>query len=341
MALTRHRNLRTGTSVWMSYRTHVPQARRLQRDLKTDVLVVGAGISGILLAYSLASRGTRVAVVDRRGPLKGSTLSSTALLQFEIDTPLIRLQRKLGARNAQTAWLRSLAALRSLHDTIRRTRLRVALEIRPSMFLAGSSLDARALAAEAHARQRIGLPSQYVSSRELRHQFGLRRSAAIVSEGNLEVDPRALAAGLLRLAMGHGTCLFAPHEIIAINASSRRVRSHTADGYTIESRQAVFCTGYEMPKLVPMQGHSIASTWAMATRAQARALWPQRALLWEASDPYLYVRATADGRVICGGEDESFSNAESRDARIAAKTFVLQRKLHALLPQLDVKDAYA
>ena len=48
--------------------------------------------------------GQGVTVVDRRGPLMGSTPASTALLFFEIDIPLIYLKRKLGARRAERAW---------------------------------------------------------------------------------------------------------------------------------------------------------------------------------------------------------------------------------------------
>jgi glycine/D-amino acid oxidase-like deaminating enzyme len=91
----------------MAYPRHFPRAKRLKRDLETDVLVVGAGISGALIAYALASDGHRVAVVDRRGPVMGSTPASTALLLYEIDIPLIHLKRKLGARPAERAWLRS------------------------------------------------------------------------------------------------------------------------------------------------------------------------------------------------------------------------------------------
>jgi glycine/D-amino acid oxidase-like deaminating enzyme len=73
----------------------------------------------------------------------------------------------------------------------------------------------------------------------------------------------------------------------------------------------------------------------MATRPQPQSVWPQKALIWEASDPYLYLRTTADGRVICGGEDEAFANAARRDAMTAAKTARLERKLQRLFPQLD------
>jgi glycine/D-amino acid oxidase-like deaminating enzyme len=340
MSLTKHRDLRTGAPVWMGYHSKIPAGARLRSNISVDVLVVGAGISGILTARSLVTKGFRVALVDRRGPLLGSTPASTALLQFEIDTPLIKLQRRIGARAAQTAWARSLAALRSLRETIRSVRIDAQVQVRRSLLLAGPLLNARALAAEVHARQRIGLPSQLLSRRELMARFGLRRSAAIVSEENLAANPRALGAGLLRRAVQAGAELYCPHEVAEVCSGARRVTAHTKDGRSIECRHAIFCTGYEMPSWVPMDGHKIASTWVLATGAQPRAIWPQAALIWEAADPYLYVRSTLDGRVICGGEDEPDGDAERRDAKIASKTRVLQRKLRALFPHLDTEAEY-
>ena len=87
--------------------------------IRTDILVVGAGISGALIAYTLARQGHRVVVIDRRGLLTGSTPASTALLLFEIDTPLIHLKREIGARPAERAWLRSKSALDALYKLTR------------------------------------------------------------------------------------------------------------------------------------------------------------------------------------------------------------------------------
>src|SRR5882724_9183186 len=101
MSLTAKKKLKSGASVWTAYPRRLPVATPLTRDVKTDVLVVGAGISGALIAYSLARDGHKVAVVDRRGPLQGSTPASTALLLFEIDTPLIQLKRKIGTLPAE------------------------------------------------------------------------------------------------------------------------------------------------------------------------------------------------------------------------------------------------
>jgi glycine/D-amino acid oxidase-like deaminating enzyme len=208
----------------------------------------------------------------------------------------------------------------------RREGIDASISKHPSVYLAGSILDARGLATEARARERLGLPSQYLNRRELRTRFDLSRSAAIVSAGSVAADPRALCSGFLRRAQQLGARLFAPHEVVDIKCGKRSVLTATKDGFTIESRQIVFCTGYELPKIVPTHGHSIASTWVIATKRQAKHLWPSDCFIWEAKDPYLYVRATRDGRIICGGEDEEFADEASRDGKLDSKKRTLEKK---------------
>ena len=74
---------------------------------------------------------------------------------------------------------------------------------------------------------------------------------------------------------------------------------------------------------------------------RASASGPDECCICEASDPYLYIRTTPEGRVICGGEDEEFSDAERRDALLGRKTATLRRKLHRLLPKLDTTVEFA
>ncbi|HEY6418702.1 MAG TPA: FAD-binding oxidoreductase [Candidatus Binataceae bacterium] len=341
MGLTSKRRLRSSTPVWTAYPRHTPRAKRLKRDLDTDVLVVGAGISGALIAYALARDGHRVAVVDRRGPLMGSTPASTALLLFEIDTPLIHLKRRLGARPAERAWLRSKAALDTLYELARSEKIDASMRLHRSLYLAGDLLDARGLAKEVRARERIGLPSRYLDRRALRSGFGLSRSAAIVSDYNVAADPRALTAGYLRRARQLGARLYAPHEIVDIRSGKRAALAVTKDRFTIESRQIVLCTGYELPKIVPTEGHSISSTWVIATKPQAKHLWPDQCLIWEAADPYLYLRDTIDGRIICGGEDEEFADEDRRDAQLERKTKTLEQKLATMLPKANPRAQFA
>ena len=74
----------------------------------------------------------------------------------------------------------------------------------------------------------------------------------------------------------------------------------------------------------------------LSQRPQPAAVWENRELIWEASDPYLYVRTTADGRVVVGGEDEDTDDEQHRDAILDAKIEVLQAKAKRLFPSLNV-----
>jgi glycine/D-amino acid oxidase-like deaminating enzyme len=318
---------------------HVPSAR-LNRDVDTDVLVVGAGISGALVAEAL-SLEHRVMIVDRRGAARGSTPASTALVQHEIDTPLTRLSRKIGADAAGRAWRRSKLALDSLGARTRELGIRCDQSVHDTLYLAGDVLDAGSLEAERDARRAIGFEVDFLARRDLKERYGINRPAALLSHGDFILDPRRLTGGYLRAAIAKGAKLRAPVEVTGIDANRSGVNAATANGPTIRAQYAIFATGYEVPTFVPRDGHRIVSTYAICTRPQPRRLWPQEALIWEASDPYLYMRTTADGRVICGGEDEEFSDDEARDALIGKKAAAIGRKLNRLFPQLDVTPEFA
>ncbi len=342
MALTRKRELRDGNPVWTSYPAATIAAHRLKRSTAADVVVVGAGISGAMIAQALTEAGMRPLIVDRRGgPHLGSTAASTALLQFELDAPLTKLSAAIGKRKAAQAWIASRDAVNELRTRSRRLRIAAQFKSRPSLYLSGDVLDARGLRHEVKQRQKIGLASEYLDRRALWHHFGIRRSAALLNHGNAQANPVQLAAGYLLQALKRGARLHAPHEVLDIQATPQGSTLLTADGIEIQAKHVVFCTGYELPKIVPAKGARISSTWAIATRTQPGAIWSQKALIWEASDPYLYLRATVDGRVICGGEDEDFSNTEHRDSLTCMKTKRLERKLHRLFPHLDSRAAFS
>jgi glycine/D-amino acid oxidase-like deaminating enzyme len=312
----------------------------LRSDMKTDVLIVGAGVSGALLAETL-STDHQVVVIDRRGPVKGSTAASTALVEYEIDTPLVQLTRKIGRRDAERAWRRSYVAVSGLGARTRALGIKCDLERHDSLYLAGTTLDADGLREEWKARRAIGIETGFLSRSASKERFGIARSAALLAYDDLSLDPRRLAGGYLRAAQVQGARVFCPVDATEVETTSRSVMVKTAEGPVIAASHVVYCTGYELPDFVPSTGHRLGSTYAFATGPQSRRLWPERCLIWEASDPYLYIRDTPDGRLICGGEDEDFADAETRDALISSKLKTLTAKLAKLLPEVDTRPEFA
>jgi len=288
-----------------------------------------------MIAESLTDAGLRVMVVDKREAASGATAASTALLQYEIDTPLGLLGKQVGSGRALRLWRRSQLALDTLRSRTRRLGIDAALHDRDSLYLEGDLLDAAALRHEAGMRRDAGFDVQWLSARQVKARFGIAHRAGLLGFGSMSCDPRRLATGYLRVAMRRGARVFAHTEVCAVDAHAQRVDVALANGHVIKARHVVFATGYEIGTGVPRKGHRIRSTWAIATRPQPG--WPTGCLIWEAAEPYLYLRPGPRGRVICGGEDQAFQDAGHRDALTPLKVRALERKLHALLPKLDCR----
>ncbi|MGY3696294.1 glycine/D-amino acid oxidase-like deaminating enzyme [Bradyrhizobium sp. USDA 3240] len=101
--------MRGGVSPWFVAATPPPRPT-LSENLGCDALVVGAGITGSLVAERLTRQGLNVVIVDRERPGRGSTVASTAMLLWEIDRPLVELT----ARCMASIGLRAPIALASM-----------------------------------------------------------------------------------------------------------------------------------------------------------------------------------------------------------------------------------
>jgi glycine/D-amino acid oxidase-like deaminating enzyme len=341
MSATHERDLRTGASLWAHGRGLGVPTRPLTRAVSVDVAVVGAGISGAFMAHGLA-KDFSVAVLDRRPPLMGSTIASTALLQWEIDLPLVELGKTIGPVSARRAYARSRSAVDHLMDIVRRERIPCGLKPSRTLYLAGDEHGFRALQAEAEARAAMGLESVFVPAATLRADYGIDRTGAILSDGSARADPARLAAGLLRRAHDAGARIHSPVEVVEAVSDPDGVTLLTDVGHAVRARHVVLCCGYEFPKGVPTPGAKVISTWALATKPRATCpAWLRDTLVWEASDPYLYLRMARDGRLIVGGEDEDSPTAHASIPKLKAKTDRIARKLKALLPMVEFEVDHA
>ncbi len=339
--ITQKRDLRTGKTAWSTYSVPRVPSQVLDHDQKADVLVIGAGISGAMIAQELSEAGLSVIMVDRRKPMMGSTAATTALLQYELDVPLLELGKKIGIENATRAWRRSRLALESLAAKIQGLNIDCNLKRTDTLFLAGSDLGAGALRDEGNARNAIGLHADYLTTGDLKERYHIDRKAALHTYDNLSVNPLRLTAGFLLKAIERKAVIYKSTEIVDIRIKKGSIVAATQGGPLITTRYAVYATGYELPRRLQSQQHAIKSTWVIATRPQKQKLVAGLPLIWEASDPYLYIRTTADNRIICGGEDEDFSDDEARDALIPVKTQALEKKLGKLLPHIDCRAVFS
>src|SRR4026207_2513859 len=94
---------------------------KLEKDIRTDVLILGGGISGALTAHYLVQEGIDSTLIDARTIGLGSTCASTSLLQYVIDTALHRLIQMIGTKAAVRSYKLGESAISKLETLAERT----------------------------------------------------------------------------------------------------------------------------------------------------------------------------------------------------------------------------
>ena len=304
-------------------------------------MVVGAGVTGALCADALTQEGLSVIVVDKREPGLGSTSASTALLQYELDVPLIELTRKLGERRATDAYRAALAGVRAAKRISESLRVDVGFHSRPTLYIASSRKDARSFAKERQARRAIGLPCELLTKADLREITDFNAPAALRTTAGAEVDPWRLTQALLERSRKRGARIYGRTTVRRIVRASRYLEVATNRG-KLRASHVVIATGYEAEQFLPKPVARLHSTYAIATEPVASFDgWPGRSLIWESARPYLYMRTTQDNRIMVGGLDDPFRDPKERDRRVSAKGRRLLSKTRRHFPRIEMEIAVA
>jgi glycine/D-amino acid oxidase-like deaminating enzyme len=144
-------------------------------------------------------------------------------------------------------------------------------------------------------------------------RFGCHRPAALLSALGAQIDPVRFTRGVLAGCERHGVEVRARMPVRVIEEAGESLHVVLESGAMVRARDVVVCTGYESGRFLPEDVARLHNTFALVTEPLERRI-PALPLIWESARPYLYLRGTADGRIIVGGADVPFSSAAARDA---------------------------
>ncbi|MGK2944901.1 MAG: NAD(P)/FAD-dependent oxidoreductase [Desulfuromonadales bacterium] len=335
-------DLKSGYPYWAVKNGLMYAFKRLDADLSCDVVVVGAGITGALIADELAKHGHDAVVLDQRDVCWGSTSASTALLQYEIDTHATDLARRYDQASALLAYQSCLRAITEVGEVAHAVG-DVDFATCESLYYASNRADHPRLADEFAWREKHGFPVRWLSRAALKDEYGLTAPAAILSSVAARADPYRLASRLLRRMQRQGTRVFDHTQVKSIKATTRSVQLTTASGMTIRAGHAVIASGYEAQSWLRQRVAKNLSSYAYISDPVDRDKLGLLAntLLWESARPYLYLRSTGDGRLLVGGEDDDRDIPARRNRLVDRKAATLQRKVARLFPHLQAQPAFA
>lgn len=335
-------DLRSGCPYWLLKNGLLAPYPSLRHDTSCEAAIIGGGITGSLTAYHLACEGVDTVVLDKRDVGSGSTAASTALLQHAADTELVELAALVGEANAVRCYRIGLEAVKKMEELVHQLGDDCGYESKKSLYFASAKSHVSKLRREYTQRRLHGFDVEYLEERDISARFSFTAPAAILTNGDAQVDAYRLTHQLLQVGAKKGLRVFDRTGIDHI-ASRRDSMVLTTDaGFTVTARRIVFATGYESQRYLKQKIGDLHSTFALITEPMDQfPTWPDRCLIWETARPYCYLRATNDGRILIGGKDTPYATTHRQDGLIKQKTHQLHRRLQQMFPETDLEIAYA
>ena len=335
-------DLKSGQPFWPIKNGALGTYCPLNQDVDCEVAIVGAGITGALVAYYLTKEGIRTVVVDRREVGTGSTSATTGLLQYEVDTPLFELIGRVGEKKAVRSYQLCLEAIYGIEQLVHELGDACDFERKRSLYLASRRGDVETLQKEYSVRKQHGIRLELLGKEAVRESFALDYPAALLSFDAGQIDAYRLTHRLLGAACNSGLQVYDQTEITNYRSGKLGAELITKQKNRIKARRMVFANGYEIPAGLRKDIVQFKSTYALVSTPCERL--PEKVteyLTWETARPYFYMRTTRDSRVLVGGEDDRFDSPKRRDARVARKSQKLVKRFGAMFPEIDLKVDYS
>lgn len=301
-----------------------------------EVVIIGAGISGALVAHELCTAGFRCTMLDRRLLSSGSTWASTAQLNYELDVSLTELAQRYGEAAAVRAYEASLQAVTRVGEVLAAAGVDAGYERKDSLYLASDRRGAKDNEAEFKLRRQHGIPAELLDKTAVKDEYRIDRRNAIRHNRAAQLDAYRAASGIIRRHIASGALkLYTRTEVAKLKCEKDGVHLMTRNDLRIRAKHVVCAPGYESETFLPKRMMAINSTYALVTQPLPEAaFWKDKALIWESARPYFYLRGTTEGRIMLGGGDVKFKDERRRDALLEAKRDDLLAQCGQLFPHL-------
>lgn len=302
---------------------------RLETDMLTDVLIVGAGFTGLTLATLLGKAGVRCVVLDKGLVGSGESGLTTAHLTERIDAGYAAIEKRFGPEGAREVATSARAAIAQIEELVHTLHIDCDFMRVPGFLFAEREAELPTLRNELAALVRAGVAASYEAQCPL--PFVTAGSLAIEDQAQLDAG-RYLAA--LADALPSQSCQIFENTRVLHVEEGELCRATTDGGAKIDAHHVVLATHVPWNRIALHMKLAAYRTYAIAYPAPA--VMPD-GLFDDCQTPYHYIRtqSTPRGRfLIVGGEDHKTGHEREttgcfeRLESYARKHFALQGAAH-------------
>jgi glycine/D-amino acid oxidase-like deaminating enzyme len=307
---------------------------------KCDVVIVGAGYTGLSAGVTLARAGLQVQIFDRQRPGEGASTRNGGIASGNLRPSYRRMIRRFGEARATAIQAEAKAAREDLADFIKREAIDCGFQMPGRFTGAAKASEYEGLAREADLLSKnLKIEAYAVPRAEQRSVLGTEfYHGGMVRNDIGGLHPAKLHRGMLQLAEQAGAIVHAETAVLGFVAKNGGFEVETARGTVQADHVIVGTNGYTdgvdpwlRRRLVPVRSRIIA-TAPLSNNLMAE-LMPKGVMCSETRKLHYYYRPSPDGtRILFGGRDGTIAGEPTWP------TDNLRRSLADIFPVLDGVD---
>ncbi|MGL4799346.1 MAG: NAD(P)/FAD-dependent oxidoreductase [Cellulosilyticaceae bacterium] len=314
---------------------HVPkQYPYLTENRETEVVVIGGGVTGAIVAYYMTEAGIPCVVLEKERIAHGSTSITTSLLQYELDSNGCELEQYVPLQQVTDAYKLGLKALDEIDLFIKKYGNGCDYTKKDTLLYTAKKAEIGIMQNEYTLRKNAGLDVRLIEEGNADFSFDLK-AGVYATGGGAQLDPYAYTHQLLQVSVSKGLEVYENTEVTELHYTQEGVEVETSYGYKIKAKKVVLATGYNTDYFTKRQFGTKTVTYNIATKPVASFEgWHKRVLIRDNEDPYHYYRTTEDGRILAGGEDIDFYPGILKEQEAEVRYERLKARVQEMFPKI-------
>ncbi|MDP9898052.1 NAD(P)/FAD-dependent oxidoreductase [Variovorax ginsengisoli] len=333
--MTRHPSTPSAPSLWAATAPPASPTPKLAESLKTDVLIVGGGFTGLSTALHLAEAGCQVCVLEAYEPGWGASGRNGGQVNPTLKHDPDELVRLYGAARAEPLIDAVSHSADNVFDLVRRHAIDCAAVRSGWLQLAYSEKALEGMQSRAAQWERRGAPVDTLDRAAVAKRVGTQVFAGGWLDGRAGgLQPLAYTRGLVRAVQTSGGRVHGQTRVTALERRGTQWHATTDGGATVVAEQVVLATNGYTDGLWPGLARTVlaANSFIVATQPltgpDADAILARGETASTSQRLLLYFRKDAQGRLLMGGR------GHFRDPTGPQDFAHLERSLALLFPQL-------
>lgn len=278
----------------------------LTHDITADVIIIGGGIAGAITAYFLAKEGAKVVVLEKNIIGYGNTIADSAVLEYELEEPMQKIEKTLGAKSAQRIYKLCLDSINKIENISKEFKQQTGFSRQDNLYFTNKFMQKGIINKEFCQRKEAGFDIIYIDS----HSLINLNSGIVAKSASAILNPYLFTQRLFEyLDLMDNVKIFENTKVEDIKCGIENVECKTNNEFKVHGDKLIFTSGIETLKYIDQSPAELYKNFTIVSKPIEKLKnFNTNFTARDNSEPSHVMRFTTNKRIIYSGEKVKFND---------------------------------